>query len=330
MPKKPLEIAAAVCYNYGSSQGEFSSSLGNDRANSSYGKSPDYILSDWHPNGNRDRSVASRAVYRTVTGIPARSALNPTPSRIAAVRKPIAALGYIDEKVMPPYISESSLDAIDRRLGVRSRLDLAVKRIIDFIASLFVVAFGLPFHALLALLIKLTSEGPVLYVQERIGEDGRPFLMYKYRTMMNGNNDELHRSFAKDFINGKTNGNNGSNGSVFKIVDDPRVTSIGKFLRKTSLDELPQFVNVLKGQMSLVGPRPPLTYELDHYQEWHKRRLSVKPGLTGLWQVSGRSTVPFDEMVALDLHYIENWSLLLDVKIILRTVPVMLSGLGGY
>jgi len=160
-----------------------------------------------------------------------------------------------------------------------------------------------------------------LYVQERIGEDGRPFRMYKYRTMMNGNNDDAHRNFAKDFINGKTNGNNGSNGNVFKIVDDPRVTSIGKFLRKTSLDELPQFMNVVRGEMSLVGPRPPLTYELDHYQEWHKRRLSVKPGLTGLWQVSGRSTVPFDEMVALDLHYIENWSLLLDIKIILRTVP---------
>jgi lipopolysaccharide/colanic/teichoic acid biosynthesis glycosyltransferase len=107
------------------------------------------------------------------------------------------------------------------------------------------------------------------------------------------------------------------------------VTSIGKFLRKTSLDELPQFVNVLKGEMSLVGPRPPLSYELDHYQEWHKRRLNVKPGLTGLWQVSGRSAVPFDEMVALDLHYIESWSLLLDIKIILRTLPVMLAGSGG-
>jgi lipopolysaccharide/colanic/teichoic acid biosynthesis glycosyltransferase len=246
------------------------------------------------------------------------------------VRKPIPALGYIDEKVMPPYISESSLDVIDRRLGVRSRIELTVKRGIDFAVSFFVVVFGLPFHALLGLLIKLTSEGPVLYVQERIGEDGRPFRMYKYRTMMNGNNDETHRSFAKNFINGKTNGNDGSNGNVFKIVDDPRVTSIGKFLRKTSLDELPQFINVVRGEMSLVGPRPPLTYELDHYQEWHKRRLSVKPGLTGLWQVSGRSTVPFDEMVALDLHYIENWSLLLDVKIILRTVPVMLSGFGGY
>jgi lipopolysaccharide/colanic/teichoic acid biosynthesis glycosyltransferase len=231
---------------------------------------------------------------------------------------------------MPPYISESSLDAIERELGVRSRLGVAVKRTIDIGVSLFVLVFGLPFHLLLSALIKLTSEGPVLFTQDRIGEDGRPFRMYKFRTMMNGNNDELHRSFARDFINGRTNGENGSDKNVFKIVDDPRVTSIGRFLRKTSLDELPQFINVFKGEMSLVGPRPPLSYELDHYQEWHKRRLAVKPGLTGLWQVSGRSTVPFDEMVALDLHYIENWSLLLDVKIILRTVPVMLSGFGGY
>jgi lipopolysaccharide/colanic/teichoic acid biosynthesis glycosyltransferase len=246
------------------------------------------------------------------------------------VRKTIAALGYIDDKVMPAYISESSLDAIELRLGVRSRIDVSIKRGIDLLVSFFVMLFGLPFYSLLGMLIKLTSDGPVLFVQERVGEDGKAFRMYKFRTMMNGNNDEAHRSFARDFINGKTNGDNGTSSNVFKIVDDPRVTSIGKFLRKTSLDELPQFINVFKGEMSLVGPRPPLSYELDHYQEWHKKRLAVKPGLTGLWQVSGRSTVPFDEMVALDLHYIENWSLLLDVKIILRTVPVMLSGFGGY
>lgn len=246
------------------------------------------------------------------------------------MRKTIAALGYIDDKVMPAYISESSLDAIELRLGVRSRIDVSIKRGIDLLVSFFVMLFGLPFYSLLGMLIKLTSDGPVLFVQERVGEDGKAFRMYKFRTMMNGNNDEAHRSFARDFINGKTNGDNGTSSNVFKIVDDPRVTSIGKFLRKTSLDELPQFINVFKGEMSLVGPRPPLSYELDHYQEWHKKRLAVKPGLTGLWQVSGRSTVPFDEMVALDLHYIENWSLLLDVKIILRTVPVMLSGFGGY
>ncbi len=246
------------------------------------------------------------------------------------MRKTIAALGYIDEKMMPAYTSDSPTEGIERRVEARSRLGLAAKRSIDIGVSVFVLVFGLPFHLLLSVLVKLTSEGPVLFLQDRVGENGRAFRMYKFRTMVTDNDDELHRSFARDFINGKANGGNGSNGSVFKIVDDPRVTSIGKFLRKTSLDELPQFINVLKGEMSLVGPRPPLTYEMDHYQEWHKQRLAVKPGLTGLWQVSGRSTVPFDEMVALDLHYIENWSLLLDVKIILRTVPVMLSGIGGY
>jgi lipopolysaccharide/colanic/teichoic acid biosynthesis glycosyltransferase len=120
------------------------------------------------------------------------------------------------------------------------------------------------------------------------------------------------------------------NGRVFKLKNDPRVTSIGRFLRRSSLDELPQFINVLRGEMTLVGPRPPLAYELALYKEWHRGRLGAKPGLTGLWQVSGRSTVPFDEMVMLDLYYIENWSLALDMKIILRTVPVMVFGLGGY
>ena len=179
-------------------------------------------------------------------------------------------------------------------------------------------------------MIKLTSNGPVLFVQERVGKDGRAFRLYKFRTMSNRNNDDAHRVFAKNFIKGKMSGGNGTEKKLFKIEKDPRITSIGKFLRRTGLDELPQFINVFKGEMTVVGPRPPVIYEYYHYQEWHKKRLAVKPGLTGLWQVSGRSAVPFDEMVMLDLYYIENWSLLLDSKIILRTVPVMLSGAGGY
>jgi len=256
------------------------------------------------------------------------------------VRKNLAAYRYIDEKVLPLYIPASRLRSIENTftqpIAAPTGFAAQAKRVMDVAVSLFVIVFGFPFYALLALLIKLTSEGPVLYVQDRIGENQRPFKMYKFRTMTNGNNDQAHRVFARDFINGQCNGNgngngkNGSNGSVFKIVDDPRVTSIGRFLRKTSLDELPQFFNVLKGEMSIVGPRPPLSYEIDHYQEWHKRRLSVRPGLTGLWQVNGRSTVPFDEMVMLDLYYIDTWSLLLDVKIMARTLPVMLSGFGGY
>jgi len=185
---------------------------------------------------------------------------------------------------------------------------------------------------LIAILIKLTTEGPVLFVQDRVGKDEVPFKLYKFRTMGVGNSDDEHRHFTESFIKGNVSARNedGNGRTLFKLTVDPRVTSIGKFLRRTSLDELPQFINVFKGEMSLVGPRPPLTYELEHYQEWHKGRLAAKPGLTGLWQVSGRSTVPFEEMVHLDLLYIRNWSLLLDVKIILRTIPVMLFGLGGY
>jgi len=253
--------------------------------------------------------------------------------RIAAVRKTSAALGYYDEKLLRDALTDAAARDRGNAMEEKSWPVVAAKRNIDVLVSLAVIVFGLPFHILVAALIKLTSRGPVLFEQERIGRDGRTFRMYKYRTMLCNNNDEAHRNFARDFINGNTtklNKGNGSQGKIFKMVDDPRVTSIGKFLRKTSLDELPQFINVLKGEMSLVGPRPPLKYELELYKEWHKRRLAVKPGLTGLWQVSGRSTVPFDEMVELDIFYIENWSLLLDIKIILRTAPVMLRGFGAY
>lgn len=248
------------------------------------------------------------------------------------MKKDLAAYRYLDEKVIPLYIPESSMRSIDDVIST-TPLDLFFKRVFDVVFSLFVVLFGLPFYLLVSLFIKLTSEGPVLFVQDRVGRNGEPFRLYKFRTMVNRNCDDVHRSFTENFIKGRmAEGNgNGKNGKpVFKLTEDPRVTSIGRFLRRTSLDELPQFINVLRGEMSVVGPRPPLAYELDHYKEWHKKRLAVKPGLTGLWQVSGRSTVTFDEMVMLDLYYIENWSLLLDSKIIARTLPVMLSGSGGY
>jgi exopolysaccharide biosynthesis polyprenyl glycosylphosphotransferase len=246
----------------------------------------------------------------------------------------LAAFRYSDQKVVPLYASEvvrGSYPVTDAVAGEHSAAML-VKRVIDVLFSLAVMVLGLPFYGLIALFIKLTSEGPILFVQDRVGKDGRPFKFYKFRTMLVDNSDAEHRSFAADFIKGRLmkEGEAEEDRPVFKLRNDPRVTSIGRFLRKTSLDELPQFINVLKGDMTLVGPRPPLVYELAHYKEWHRGRLAVKPGLTGLWQVSGRSTVPFDEMVMLDLYYIENWSLTLDLKIILRTVPVMLFGLGGY
>ncbi|HEY2846665.1 MAG TPA: sugar transferase [Pyrinomonadaceae bacterium] len=177
--------------------------------------------------------------------------------------------------------------------------------------------------AVIALLIKLTSHGRVLHTQTRIGKDCEPFTFYKFRTMEEGADDAIHKDFASQFIGGTPKG-------VKKMIDDPRVTRIGRFLRRTSLDELPQLFNVLTGEMSLVGPRPCMPYELDHYEEWHRRRLSVKPGCTGLWQVAGRSAVDFNDMVILDLFYIDNMSPLFDLRIILKTLPVMLLAKGGY
>jgi len=255
----------------------------------------------------------------------------PNAQGCATVKKDFAEMRIVDEKVIRlPF--EASIGSRIDDVPVASLWSLRCKRAIDLAFAMFVLVFGLPFYALIAILIKLTTEGPVLFVQDRVGKDEVPFKLYKFRTMGVGNSDDEHRHFTESFIKGNVSARNedGNGRTLFKLTVDPRVTSIGKFLRRTSLDELPQFINVFKGEMSLVGPRPPLTYELEHYQEWHKGRLAAKPGLTGLWQVSGRSTVPFEEMVHLDLLYIRNWSLLLDVKIILRTIPVMLFGLGGY
>ncbi|HET6347510.1 MAG TPA: sugar transferase [Candidatus Krumholzibacteria bacterium] len=247
------------------------------------------------------------------------------------MKKNLAAFRYSDQKVIPLYAADAVRGASQLiPMGDRVRGGGIVKRAFDILFALVVGVLGLPFYLLIAVFIKLTSEGPVLFVQDRVGQDGRTFKFYKFRTMLVDNNDHQHRSFAEDFIKGRLMNAEEGDRRVFKLQNDPRVTSIGRFLRKTSLDELPQFINVLRGEMTLVGPRPPLAYELAHYKEWHRGRLAVKPGLTGLWQVSGRSTVPFDEMVMLDLYYIENWSMALDMKIILRTVPVMLFGLGGY
>lgn len=218
------------------------------------------------------------------------------------------------------------------RIRERSVCQRFCKRTVDVMASLCVLVVGSPFFLVIAVLIKLTSKGPVFFRQERIGENGFRFKCYKFRTMRPDSDDSMHREFATNFIRGHMSQSaldeNGS--SIYKLQDDPRVTAVGNFLRKTSLDELPQFINILKGEMTIVGPRPPVQYEYDCYEEWHKLRLKVRPGLTGLWQVSGRSTVPFHEMVMLDLYYIENWSLTLDIKIMLRTIPVMLVGTGAY
>jgi exopolysaccharide biosynthesis polyprenyl glycosylphosphotransferase len=204
-----------------------------------------------------------------------------------------------------------------------------LKRTADLIIAALAIALLFPLWLLIALLIKLDSNGPVFYTQERVGMDGRLFLLYKFRTMKAGADPELHREYQRAFIAGRAEANVGNESKpTYKLVSDPRVTRIGRVLRRISLDEIPQLLNVLTGDMSLVGPRPPIPYEVEAYELWHRKRLDMKPGLTGLWQVSGRNRLPFEEMVRLDLFYIENWSLLLDLKIILRTGFVMLSGQG--
>jgi lipopolysaccharide/colanic/teichoic acid biosynthesis glycosyltransferase len=171
---------------------------------------------------------------------------------------------------------------------------------------------------ILAVAIRLDSKGPVLFRQERVGLHGRSFNVLKFRSMCNDAEDQLQELREHNEINGH----------AFKLAVDPRVTRMGRFLRRSSLDELPQLANVLRGQMSLVGPRPPLPSEVANYDTWHRRRLSMKPGMTGLWQVRGRHSPEFDHWVAQDLEYIDSWSLWLDFKIIARTVPAVLGGTG--
>jgi exopolysaccharide biosynthesis polyprenyl glycosylphosphotransferase len=196
---------------------------------------------------------------------------------------------------------------------------LFVRRILDIVLTSALVLITLPIMAVAAILIKLTSPGPVLFKQERCGLNGRPFIMYKFRSMID-NAEQVRFEFEAL---------NEMDGPVFKSSRDPRVTSVGRIIRRFSIDELPQLFNVLKGDMSLVGPRPPLQQEVLRYERWQRRRLSMKPGITCLWQISGRNQVSFQDWMKLDLTYIDNWSLLLDLKILLKTVPVVLLGRGA-
>jgi lipopolysaccharide/colanic/teichoic acid biosynthesis glycosyltransferase len=204
----------------------------------------------------------------------------------------------------------------------------ALKRAMDIFGSLVALIAFLPAFAIIALLIKLTSKGPVLFCQKRVGQYGKEFNFFKFRTMYVGNDPQIHREYVAKLIAGGGDLEQGN--GIYKLVNDPRITSLGRFLRKTSLDELPQFVNVLKNDMSLVGPRPPLPYEYERYKTWHKRRvLELKPGLTGLWQVEGRSRTTFDEMVRMDIKYANMSSLWMDIKILLQTPAAMFSGRGA-
>jgi lipopolysaccharide/colanic/teichoic acid biosynthesis glycosyltransferase len=206
----------------------------------------------------------------------------------------------------------------------------ALKRGLDIIGSAALLTMLLPVYAVVAAFVKLTSTGPVFFGQERIGRMGRPFKMLKFRTMHVNADPAIHQKYVSDFIASGGRASQPDKTEIFKIVNDPRVTPVGHVLRKTSLDELPQFWNVLRGEMSLVGPRPPLSYEVAQYKPWHYRRVvEAKPGITGLWQVTGRSRTTFDDMVRLDLRYAKTHSVWTDVKILLATPRAVISGKGA-
>jgi len=230
-----------------------------------------------------------------------------------------------------PASAELYPDLLER--DEKRKFSRFVKRSMDIVGSLAALILFSPLFLFICLAIKLTSKGPLLFKQERVGRYGSRFTFLKFRSMECGSDARIHREYVKQYIAGEADAARASHtqNAVYKIQSDPRITRVGKFLRRSSLDELPQFMNVLRGDMSLVGPRPPIPYELEDYQIWHRRRvLESKPGITGLWQVNGRSRVKFDDMVRMDLHYAKTWSLWLDVKILLQTPTAVLFGAGAY
>jgi lipopolysaccharide/colanic/teichoic acid biosynthesis glycosyltransferase len=236
-----------------------------------------------------------------------------------------------NDKPGPPSNSALYPDLTNHNNSRKSLLVL--KRTIDLIGSGTLALVCSPLLLAIAVAVKCTSKGPILFRQPRIGQFGQSFTFLKFRSMYVNNDNSVHKEFVTKLI---AEGNNQTSDGkekpgVYKLTNDRRVTPLGKFLRRTSLDELPQLFNVLRGDMSLVGPRPPLPYELAAYQTWHRRRvLEVKPGITGLWQVKGRSRVKFDEMVRLDLRYATSWTPWLDLKILLSTPLAVIRGSGAY
>jgi lipopolysaccharide/colanic/teichoic acid biosynthesis glycosyltransferase len=209
---------------------------------------------------------------------------------------------------------------------------LLAKRCLDIIGSLLALVLLSPILILIATAIKTTSRGPILFRQKRLGQFGQTFTFLKFRSMYAEADQSVHKAFVEQFIAAQKRAKESSKSDTgYKIKADPRVTPVGRFLRRTSLDELPQFFNALIGQMALVGPRPPVTYEFDAYEMWHKRRLlAVKPGITGVWQVKGRSRVEFDDMVRMDLEYARTWSVWMDIKILWQTPRAIAGGEGAY
>lgn len=238
-----------------------------------------------------------------------------------------------EDKGHSDRVADSKLYPELSKKNAKKQFEMAIKRGIDIFGSGLLLVLLSPILAVIALAIKLTSKGPAIFRQDRLGQFGKHFKCLKFRTMYVDNDHHIHREYVQNFIAGKTNKQSSEDHepAVYKITSDPRVTPIGRFLRKTSFDELPQFWNVLRGEMSMVGPRPPVPYEFEVYDFWHRRRvLEVKPGVTGLWQVTGRSRTCFDDMVRLDLRYSKSWSIWLDLRILLATPRAVLMGDGAF
>lgn len=270
------------------------------------------------------RVLREETVDQVIVALPAASHRKIADIMVLCARKRVRC------RIVPDFyeltLSQVDIDQIGgipligvREVSIRG-WNLLIKRVVDVAVSALVLVVLSPLIAAIALAIKIDSSGPVLFKQVRLGRERKRFVIYKFRSMRINAEAELADLSAL----------NEAAGPIFKIRNDPRLTTVGRVLRRLSLDELPQFVNVLKGDMSLVGPRPPLPQEVEQYEDWHMQRLEVSPGVTGLWQVSGRSELTFDEMVLLDIWYVENWSLARDFNILLRTIPAVLFANGAY
>jgi undecaprenyl-phosphate galactose phosphotransferase len=256
----------------------------------------------------------------------------------------ISLLDYCTNEGLTVWFPQKLMPIIGMKLNIDNFCDLQmirlcsqkynwlfdkIKHCFDALVALPIFVLLCPLFLLTTIAIKLNSKGPVFYRAKAVGKNGRIFTMYKFRSMRVNINSDIHKDYVTKFIKGETS-NGDKKDQPLKITDDPRITSVGKLLRKFSLDELPQLINVIKGEMSLVGPRPCLPYEYEVYKSWHKKRMSVRPGITGLWQVAGRSSVVFEDMILLDLYYIYNRSLTRDFSILYETIFVVFGMRGAH
>ena len=227
------------------------------------------------------------------------------------------------DKIMEARNITNIVSVVDNKQAVRTAF--FIKRLMDIVLSSLMSVFLAPLFAVVAFLIKLNSPGPVILKQTRVGKGGENFTCYKFRSMVDSNDDTAHKNYIRELLQKESIiPKNAEPEKLFKLIDDPRITSIGRLLRKTGIDELAQVFNVLKGDMSLVGPRPPIPYEVEMFDDWQKQKLAVMPGITSLWVVSGRNKLSYKEAIELDIEYIRSWSLWLDIKILLKTIPAVL------